>query len=74
MKERKEILLPSITEHIKESEIFELKSFVDSIKNNRIRLSLIELKQILNKELNIQVLTNQEINELLDPIKEFIIT
>ncbi len=40
----------------------------------KIKLSFIALKQILNKELNIQVLSDKEINELINPIKEFIIT
>ena len=73
-KEKKEILIPSITENIKEIEIEELKSLVDSIRKKKIKLSFIALKQILNKELNIQVLSDKEINELINPIKEFIIT
>ncbi len=73
-KEKKEILIPSITENIKEIEIQELKSVVNSIRNKKIYLSIIELKQILNRELNIQVLSDDEINELINPIREFIIT
>lgn len=66
------LLIPNISTHIKEIEIQEVKSLVSSIKENKIELSLFELKHVLNKDLNIQILTNEELNDLLDPIKKFI--
>ncbi len=70
---KNKIQIPNISRHIREAEISELKSLVDSILKEKIYLSIAELRHLLNKELNIQVLTNEEVNELVAPIKKYII-
>ena len=67
----KDILIPNISKHIREAEINELKSLINSILKKQIYLSIDELKHILNKELNIQILTNEEVNKLLAPIRKY---
>lgn len=62
----------NIGKHLKEIEVNELESFVEEILKKEVFLSIYELKRILNEELNIQVLSNEEINELIAPIKKFI--
>ena len=64
--------ISTINKNIKESEIFEVKSLVASIFENNITLTVSELKRIFNEELYIQVLSNKEVNDLIQPIKELI--
>lgn len=66
------LLIPSIGKQIIEAEINEVKSLVDSIKEKEIELTLLELKMILIKDLNIQILTNEDIDDLITPIKKYI--
>ena len=71
--ENNEHLFPHIGHHIKEIEANELKSFVKEILKKETSLSIAELKRILNEELNIQVLSNEEVNEIISPIKRYIL-